>query len=383
MNQALKSTLIYTAVLLAPVAAAQPSGPDVGGLVSQVCNVSETNIIGGVTVGEALERLGVDPQDAFFFCNYSGLVQRAERMGNSFVNGMGSFAEGIGAQLLTGTLDLLGAQIGAQAWAEDLNEQLAGANEQLNEAMALIEEGDERGLAAYRQALQEAFDQARTSAAESLNDDLLDPTRHPEGSPERREAEFLASNPEAAARVAAQNEALLNIAQQRAEADAALVAVEAAASSFLGDTSFSDVVANVVTPADPTDPTATPGTAARLEQGASRATSTREAINELSRGWADYMRQDAVLSANVVEGLRASVQQQALTNWQLKAAADRELQKEYDKIAAEQAQLRIELETSKDEIDAIFNSLSDMVSQLENSFHSENLPEFCEMVGGC
>lgn len=380
-TKALKSALVYATALLAPVAVAQP--PDVGGLVNQVCSVSEQGIIGNVTIGDALKRLGIDPDSAFFFCSYSSLIQRAERMGNNFAGGMNSFVTSIGEELLVGTLDLLGTQIGAQGWAEDLNEQLSGANEQLNAAMQGLEQGSEGSLAAYRQALRGAFDAARESARESLHADIADPSRHAEGTQARIDAERLAQNPVLAGEVEALNDALLTAAEQRAESSAALAASEAAAGSYLGDTNFSDVVTGVIAPNDPTNPTATPGTATQLEEAATRATSTREAINELSRGFADYMRQDAILSASVIEGLRNSVQQQAITNWQLQQTAERELQKEYQRIEARQQQLRIELETSRAEIENVFGSLTDMIDVVNSGFSAEPLPEYCELVGGC
>src|SRR5690606_17918645 len=107
----LRNAIIYAAALLAPVAAAQPSDP--ASLISQICSVSGQRVLGSVTVGEAVSRLGIDPEAAFFFCNYSGVIRRAERLGNNFVNGMSSLAEGIGEDLLVQTLDVLGRQIGA------------------------------------------------------------------------------------------------------------------------------------------------------------------------------------------------------------------------------------------------------------------------------
>ena len=87
-------------------------------------------------------------------------------------------------------------------------------------------------------------------------------------------------------------------------------------------------------------PGASGGTAARLEDRARTAVSSRAALVVLTEGLADLMRQEAVFSGAIVEHLRVLSQQQVMTTWQLQLAVNSLSDQLAAEVARDQAALQ-------------------------------------------
>lgn len=121
-----------------------------------------------------------------------------------------------------------------------------------------------------------------------------------------------------------------------------------------------EAVMEVLRPEVPGGPN--PGTAAQLEDRARTATSTRAAIQALSEGIADLMRQDAVFSGAMIEHLRVLSQQQVYTTWQLQLAVNSLTEQLEDEVSKRQFALRQRISRAYLEGDATgqsFKSFSD------------------------
>jgi hypothetical protein len=101
---------------------------------------------------------------------------------------------------------------------------------------------------------------------------------------------------------------------------------------------------------------------------AQTAISTRSAVQAFTEGFADYMKQDAVIGQAVVDGLKALAQQNAMTNAQLSAQAQYLLEEQKQRLEAQRQQL----ETVVGETyDAELTSLTNLSAAIRNS--AENI----------
>ena len=85
------------------------------------------------------------------------------------------------------------------------------------------------------------------------------------------------------------------------------------------------------------------GDAARLEDAARTAVSSRAAIQTLTEGMANLMRQQATFSGDISENLRVLTQQQVMTTWELQLAINTLTEQMNADVAKEKAELEAQL----------------------------------------
>lgn len=163
-----------------------------------------------------------------------------------------------------------------------------------------------------------------------------------------------------------------NVVKSQGEAEVAHLENQKLAKQVIEDTTVRDTMAEVLAPKVAG---VGGGTASSLEEAAKTAVSTRAAIQVLSEGIADLMRQEATLSGNINEHLKILAQQQVMTSWQLKLQTQ---------ILNEQ--LNQEIEQQKQELEnAIAKSYEGSVSTAQQltmvgnrfkTINKSNLPTF-------
>ncbi len=85
------------------------------------------------------------------------------------------------------------------------------------------------------------------------------------------------------------------------------------------------------------------GDAAQLDDAARTAVSSRAAIQVMTEGIADLMRQQATFSGNLSDSLRVLAQQQAMTTWELQLAINAMTEQMNVEIARQKAEIEAQL----------------------------------------
>lgn len=352
----LSTALIGGAVQASPLAPVTDSISKLESIIGDVCDAGSYSLL-GISVDDVIGSFtGHDVRSLLYVCDYQSVLRQAERATTGLLQDLDTSGRTMGSNLLRRGLDIIGGNRGDET-AQALDQE--AARDRLAQALEDVREntGGNATVADYQAALREEVEQAGEQALVDLRDALENyETKFEEGSYEYRMYEALSKNPLAARAHAGVIAQTTSIAGEAAETEAAYQASALAAEEFMDITGHQETIARTIAPSTATDPG---GTAAQLEDRAGAATSTRESINELSRGWADYMRQDATLTGAVIEGLRATVQQQSLTNLQLKQEADRRFQERYDAIQAQQQFMETQLLTQMEEIESAMTGLRD------------------------
>lgn len=338
---------------------------ELNNLIDQYCSTVNRvgNVgVGGYTINDAAQAAGISVSDMTFMCGYGSLTDKAKAYTQNLIGGARDKAENTGHKILDGFFQQIGNATGLGPAAHNAHSAVDNLQNQVDQAYQKFQDGVTTSVQDYASKLTDFsntshsnIDQAVTTSNNAIGASA--------DNPQTPQDKALAANPDVVLKKEDLNTQAGQVAKNLSDSQAAAAASSMSASKFLQNNSYKDVIAHVIKPDTSVNvgggsggggggiPGAggggvsipgtggTPGTAAQLAKNASKAPSTREAINVLSKGFSDYMQQDAVLSGNVIEGLRALVQQESITNWQLKTQADAEYQKQLDKIKQEDQQL--------------------------------------------
>jgi hypothetical protein len=208
-------------------------------------------------------------------------------------------------------------------------------SERLTRAFAEVRDAISQGPVQLRAAIGEIARQLRLENASS--------PRAPEHSPDWWGEQATRVNPNLAAANEVGAERKTQVAITRAETAAVHEANLALAQEAQDAAATQDAVLEVLRPPPPgltCDVGMACGTAARLEDRARKAVSSRAALVVLTEGIADLMRQDAVFSGAIIEHLRVLSQQQVMTTWQLHLAVNTLTEQLAAEVAKDQAALQ-------------------------------------------
>jgi hypothetical protein len=265
------------------------------------------------------------------------------------------------------TLEAIESQVGdfagelESSWFRDTlsGTALGSAPGELTRILGELDAAVAHGPQFFREALRRAVEAARRAVH-------LAPKAAP-GTPEWWRERAVDGNPATALADAVSN----------ARRDEATVRQGEAVAAQRLSQELADRVAKSTTASDTAEAVLAPslggvggGSAARLEDAARTAVSSRAGIQVLTEGLADLMRQDASFSASRDAQLKVLVQQQALTNWQLQLVAS-SLSKQLEaQIAERQAVLQAELAGAMDEGQQIGDLLENGVRASVGAFAS-------------
>lgn len=356
------------------------------GMVDTFCDLTDTSFLGS-TVSEGMEAIGVgELEDMLFLCEYGGVLRRAERATSTLFYDVDARIRDTSAAVTSAMPRLTRWRAGTprdEAAEDDASSEIEADLLTILEdirAGAEVEPGVPLTTEAYREAAIAWAREEGDIAIANLDALAANATSLPEDSPERAFAMALRGNPIAAAIARNAVEATVDVATAAADSEANYQAGNLAAEAFLETNEHQETVVRTIAPLD--SPTSPPGTAAQLEDRAGHATSTREAVNELARGWADYMRQDAVLSGTMIEGLRTMVRQGSVTNEALRQEAERRAEEHYNRIETMQHSIEAQLLGSAQDVETFFGGMDDLTNDFTMMFGETRYPaEYCELFG--
>ena len=379
--------LLAASLALTPSASAQPENPNalstpldtiayIEGVLNDACDMREYNVLGfGAADAADLLGLGEAFDSMLYLCDYNGVVRRTTRATSGLFRDIDRVARDAAAGAYDSALarfvriPFLPSEDGATP--RTIEQELTDLLEAVRTGLA---EGDPTAPTVddYREVAEQYLVDEADNAIAYFDGIAASPENFPEGSAMRTFAEALAANPGVSAITYSVIEQSLDAALARVDVETTFQSGALAAEAFLDTSDYQQTVARTL---DPTE-----GTAAALVERASASTSTRESINELARGWADYMRQDAVLSATTIDGLKQFVRQQAVTNQALRTEAVARIQARESEIQAAQDQLTVEVVRANVEVEAFLESLTSTTDAVDELLGSSPYPEeFCRV----
>ncbi len=367
---------------LAPHAQAQhsalPTPQDainvIEGLLRDVCDMTSFSVFGFGAgnvadlfgAGEALDSL-------MFMCDYQGVLQRATRA----VTNLFEAVDDTTRQRAASAYNDIHARFTRTPFSPGVSTPSARNIEQdltvlLEEIRTGIATGDDTAptIEDYRTLARQYLTDEADNARAYFQSLASNPQAFPDGSGMRAFAQALSLNPMVEALTFGAIEESLTLALERVDTETAFQSGALSAETFLDTSDYQQSVVRALDPAD--------GTAVTLAERATAATSTRESINELARGWADYMRQDAVFSGTIIEGLKQLVRQQTVTNEALRVEAVARIDERQREIDAQQAALAGEMLSVHSDVVAFMGSLIFTSETVDNILGAgEYPPDFC------
>ncbi len=250
----------------------------------------------------------------------------------------------------------------------------------INDALDKIENALEQGPEELKDAIREVTSDVRLSHLLELQnsnpEELIAALKNPNSLKTYKQVQLLAerANPNIMLAMVELSQRQEDVVNTQGEAEVVHLEAQKLAQQVIEDTSVRDTMASVLAPQIPGIPFSG-GTASKLETSAKTAVSTRAAVQVLSEGIADLMRQEATLNGNVNEHLKILAQQQVLTSWQLKLQTST-LNEQINQDIERQKQ---ELENAIAEEYESSVSASQQLSIIGNNFKSvaeSDLPEF-------
>jgi hypothetical protein len=238
--------------------------------------------------------------------------------------------------LITGLHGEMSA-FGQELFSSWLNDSLAAIGTNLNTGqvagvLGSLNNALQEGPAAFRQAIRDAVGNLRRAAERA--------PRSPRDSPDWWYEEATRSNPNLVAGHGILNAQQDQLIETRGEAAAVHEFNVQLAGQVAESTAIQDGMAQVLRPSLGG---VGGGDAARLEDAARTAVSTRAAIQSMTEGMANLMRHQAVFSGSISESLRVLAQQQTMTTWELQLAVNTLTQQLEMEIARERAALQAEI----------------------------------------
>jgi hypothetical protein len=381
--------LLAASLVLTPSASAQPENPNalstpldtiayIEGVLNDACDMREYNVLGfGAADAADLLGLGEAFDSMLYLCDYNGVVRRTTRATSGLFRDIDRVARDAAAGAYDSALarfvriPFLPSEEGATP--RSIEQELTDLLEAVRTGLA---EGDPTAPTVddYRELAEQYLTDEADNAVAYFDGIAANPENFPEGSAMRTFAEALASNPTVNAITYGTIEQSLALALERVDTETNFQSGALAAEAFLDTSDYQQTVARTL---DPTE-----GTAAALVERASASTSTRESINELARGWADFMRQDAVFSATTVDGLKQLVRQQVVTNQALRTEAVARIQERESAVQAAQNQVTVEIVRANVEVQEFYGALTSTTDAVGDMLNPSPYPdEFCARFG--
>ena len=253
----------------------------------------------------------------------------------------------------------------------------------IDEALNTIENAMDEGPEALKEAITEVTSDVRLSHLLELKnaepEDLIAALKNPNELRTYKQMQLIAekANPNIRLAMAELFQRQEDVLNTQGEAEVIQLETQKLAQEVIEDTSVRDTMAEVLAPQIPLIPDSG-GTAIKLEESAKTAVSTRAAVQVLSEGIADLMRQEAVLSGSVNEHLKTLAQQQVLTSWQLKLqtnALNEQINQEIEKQKRElENAIAEQYETSANAAEQLA-----IIGNNFKSFAQKDLPTFAEL----
>jgi hypothetical protein len=152
--------------------------------------------------------------------------------------------------------------------------------------------------------------------------------------------------------------------QTQLESQAAKEITQGLATSLSSSTAHEDAAAHVLN--EPVLGIGEMGTAATLEDAATRAPSSRLVLQALSEGLADFMRQDATFSVLELDALKVLAEQNVMTNYQLEMAVKQLVDQGLEELQGYRNGLEKSFVTGYREGQEALVELNDAFDQLDN-----------------
>lgn len=375
-------TLALTlALITAPVTHAQalPTPKDainvIEGILDEFCELAGFSVF-GIGAGDIAGAFGLSEalDSLLFLCDYQGVLRRSTRAATALFEDVDETARQVAAgayeQVFTRFVRTPFPSAGAGPTPRSIETEL---RDLLEEVRIGIAEGDDTAptMEDYRRFAQQALIEEADNALRYFESLAANPRQFPDGSPMRAFAEALRANPAVGGLTRSIIEESLDLALERVDTETAFQAGAMSAEAFIDTADYQQATVRTLDPVD--------GTAVTLARRATAATSTRESINELARGWADYMRQDAVFSSTIIDGLKQLVRQQTVTNEALRVEAVGRIAERERALEQQQAVLESELMGTHVDVMNFMVSLEATVNAVDDILDvaSEYPPDFC------
>ncbi len=252
-----------------------------------------------------------------WICYASELAGNVQELIAGFHEEMSVFGQDLFSSWLNDSLATIGTNVSTG--------QVTSVLSNLNSAL-------QEGPAAFREAIREAVGDLRRASYRA--------PRSPRNSPDWWYEEAVRSNPNLAAGHGMLNARQDQLIETRGEASAVHDLNVRLAGEVASSTAMQDGMAKVLRPSIGG---VGGGDAAKLEDAARTAVSSRAAIQSMTEGMANLMRHQAVFSGSISESLRVMAQQQTMTTWELQLAVNTLTQQLEMDIARERAALQAEI----------------------------------------
>jgi hypothetical protein len=306
-----------------------------------------------------ITQFGVDLRP---LCQYASVVSR----GRAMIDGLQSGALLSSESFMRSAFSTVAGNIGASIGTDAANEAIRDFGGALQQALGT----GPAALSAYRAALEEALSALRAERATvSVNrmrdarTATIDRLENPGTLPPRLASETMPG-------VYVQetfNQINAVSAEQRLESDMLAEAATQILEQQLESTAYQDRAQDVLSiegvPILNEDGVpigvAQAGIAQQLERRAQSANSVRQAVNVLTEGVVELLRNDAVMTGAVIENLQAQSRQQAITNHQLQQLTQTLIREQEQEVANLSFELRKEMETYTRETRSALSSLAE------------------------
>jgi hypothetical protein len=295
---------------------------------------------------DAVDLVAMIPNPAFdagYICSAAETVAQLEDITRDIHEGLKDLTRGGVADLLQRGLNMLSTYTDVEG--------VAAISADLDGLLDAIDTDGLNSLSDYAAALRDAVDQVTAIARNQANNPTtpLEQAAHVVFS-QAGLFDFMRS---------ASIDSAGEITKDQLELSVQAEASRKVAEEFADNTAVEHSVARALLPVV--------GSSDTMKLRAQTAISTRAAMQAFTEGFADYMKQDAVIGQAVVDGLKSLAQQNAMTNAQLSAQAQYLLEEQKQRVEAQRQQLEAVVgETYDTELTSLTNLGAALRNAAEN-----------------